>query len=180
MIQEEKNPQVHHMTVRGARNALAHRQISQESYRAVLRGELSLADAKSLGRGRGPDTPEDHSSPREGQETPGRASAEQGKDTPPQPLSRLSKNDRSRLCLCSCGRRTKGGRFIAGHDMRLVTYAKEYIRGERKLTEEQIAYVRESGKLDRAKVQVEKEDARRREKEQRKVARQSKRETANG
>jgi hypothetical protein len=49
MIPEEQNPKIHHMTVKAARTALAHRLISQDSYRAVLRGELSLVDAKALG-----------------------------------------------------------------------------------------------------------------------------------
>jgi hypothetical protein len=51
--------------------------------------------------------------------------------------------------------------------MRLVTYAKEYVRGERELTDEQLEYVTTSGKLDRARKQVEKE----REKERRRAER---------
>ena len=49
---------------------------------------------------------------------------------------------------------------MPGHDMRLVTYAKEHVRGERELTGEQLEYVQQSGKLDRAKAQVEKEGRR--------------------
>jgi hypothetical protein len=159
MTPEEQNPHpsVHHQTIRGARLALARKGISQESYRAVLRGELSLADAKEHGRGRGPDAPVGNSGQDEAVETPGRTSAEDAPDTPPQPVSRISKDDRSRLCLCSCGRRTKGGRFLPGHDVRMVTLGKGYVHGEVEPTEEQMEYLRESGKLDRARKQVEKE-----------------------
>jgi hypothetical protein len=52
---------VHGNTKRAARIALAKKQISQESYEAILRGELSLADGKALGCEGGPDTPEDRS-----------------------------------------------------------------------------------------------------------------------
>jgi hypothetical protein len=48
MTPEERNPKVHHQTARGARLALARKEISQESYRAVLAGELSLDQAKKL------------------------------------------------------------------------------------------------------------------------------------
>lgn len=41
---------VHHQTERGARIALARKQITQESYEATLRGELSLVQARELGR----------------------------------------------------------------------------------------------------------------------------------
>jgi len=57
-----------------------------------------------------------------------------------------------------------------GHDVRLVTYAKEYVRGKLELTSEQLEYARESGKLDRARTQVEKEDARTRRVETTKAA----------
>jgi hypothetical protein len=76
--------------------------------------------------------------------------------------------------MCECGTPTKG-RFAPGHDVRLVTYAKEYVRGERELTEEQLEYARESGKLERARAQVEKEERKRREKERRKAERTAKR-----
>jgi hypothetical protein len=45
---------VHHQTERGARIALAKKQISQESYEAILQGELSLAETRKLGCDRGP------------------------------------------------------------------------------------------------------------------------------
>lgn len=48
---------VHHQTERGARIALAKRLISRASYEAVLCGELSLAEAKELGREGAPERP---------------------------------------------------------------------------------------------------------------------------
>jgi hypothetical protein len=95
MIPEEQNPKVHHMTMKGARNALAHRLISQDSYRAVLRGELTLTEAKSLGRDRGPST----------------SAPEKVQEKPPEPS----------LCLCGCGQRPRSPRslFVQGHDSRL-------------------------------------------------------------
>ncbi len=109
MIEEERNPQVHHMTVRGARNALAHRLISQESYRAVLRGELTLADAKALGRDRGPDIDEGYTDPPTATETPGWASPEDHQD---------GTDKAQKFCLCGCGEPVSRT-FKPGHDARL-------------------------------------------------------------
>jgi hypothetical protein len=44
-----------------------------------------------------------------------------------------------------------------------VTFAKQYVRGERQLTDEQMEYVATSGKLERARMQVQKEDEQARE-----------------
>jgi hypothetical protein len=109
MIPEEQNPRVHHMTVKAAGTALAQRQISQENYRAVLRGELSLAEAKSLGRDRGPNTPEDHSGPGEATEAP-------------------RKGRTPRPCGCGCGGTTKGGVYLPGHDAKLRSELMAQIR----------------------------------------------------
>jgi hypothetical protein len=57
---------VHHQTERGARIALAKKQISRASYEAILRGELSLVQARELGRDRGPHDTGQASSGREG------------------------------------------------------------------------------------------------------------------
>jgi hypothetical protein len=62
--------------------------------------------------------------------------------------------------MCACETRTKGGRFAPGHDVRMVSYALEYLRGERELTDEQMAYVRESGKLERARTRLAEEERR--------------------
>src|SRR5829696_5998975 len=126
MIEEEKNPKVHHNTVKAAETALAHRLVSQESYRAVLSGELSLAKAKSLGRSRGPSTPE----------------SKKVQERPPEPSP----------CLCGCGQRPKShkSRFVQGHDHRLFGELKRnlendpLLRNER-FTDEQREYAVERG-----------------------------------
>jgi hypothetical protein len=127
MIPEEQDPKVHHMTIRGARNALAHRLISQDSYRSVLRGELSLEEAKFLGRARGPNTP----------------ALEKVQEMPPE----------SSPCLCGCGQRPRSPRslFVQGHDAKLrselVAQIKKgdiLLRSER-LTPEQRGYAVERG-----------------------------------
>jgi hypothetical protein len=128
MIPEEKHPKVHHMTAKGARTALAHRLISQDSYRTVLRGELSLAEARELGRDRGPhDT------------GPASDGHEEGRKTPREGCT-------PRPCMCSCGGTTKGGRFLPGHDAilrsELVAQIKKgdvLLRSER-ITPEQRRY----------------------------------------
>jgi len=79
--------------------------------------------------------------------------------------------------MCACGTRTKGGRFAPGHDVRMVSYAKEYLRGERELTDEQMIYVRDSGKLERASKRLTEEERRRREQAARKAKRQAKAQT---
>jgi len=106
MIPEERNPKIHHITAKAARTALAHRLISQDSYRAVLRGELSLADAKSLGRDRSPSTP----------------ALEKVQETPPEAAP----------CLCGCGQRPKSprSRFVQGHDHRLYGELKRNLKND--------------------------------------------------
>ena len=106
MIPEEQNPKIHHMTAKAARTALAHRLISQDSYRAVLRGELSLADAKSLWRDRGPSSPE----------------LEKVQDMSPEPAP----------CLCGCGQqpRSPRSRFVQGHDHRLYGELKRNLKND--------------------------------------------------
>jgi len=143
MTPEEKNPKVHHQTARGGRLALARKEISQDSYRAVLAEELSLSDAKRLGRDGGP-TPADA---REGQdrtvETSRSASAQAATGTPPQD---------HRLCLCGCGEPVRGkkAKFRPGHDHRLYGELKRnlkhdpLLRNER-FTDEQRAYAKERG-----------------------------------
>ena len=134
MIPEEKNPKVHHMTMKGARNALAHRLISQDSYRAVLRGELSLPDAKSLGRDRGPEIPGPNSGQDEGRKTSRKGRA-------------------PRACLCGCGRWPRSPRslFVQGHDAILrselaaqIKKGDVLLRSER-ITHEQHRYAVERG-----------------------------------
>jgi hypothetical protein len=110
---------------------------------AKIHGNSKMAaeiEAKKLGREGGPDALTSRGGSRRASEPPrkGQGASEDGTDGPPQPVSRTSKEDRSRLCMCACGTRTKGGRFAPGHDVRMVSYAKEYLRGERELTDEQM------------------------------------------
>jgi hypothetical protein len=129
MTPEERNPKVHHQTARGARLALARKEISQESYRAVLAGELSLADAKSLGRVGGPSTPP----------------TEKVQETPPEPSP----------CLCGCGQRPRSShsRFVQGHDHRLYGELKRNLKADpllrnERFSDQQKAYAKERGLLD--------------------------------
>lgn len=141
---------VHGNTKKAADMSLAKKAISPDSYKAVLAGELSLEKARELGRNAGPSGP----------------------------AVRVDKNDRTPTktpCLCGCGELVPRN-FKPGHDMRLPTFAKEYVRGERELSEEQMEYVQTSGKLDRARAQVEKEEAKRKERIEAKAQKQRKKE----
>jgi hypothetical protein len=142
MIPEEQNPKVHHMTAKGARTALAHRLISQDSYRAVLRGELSLAEARELGRDRGPhDTGQGSDGPGTTRKTP-REARERSQES----------MGASGTCLCGCREPVRGkkSKFRPGHDMRLYGELKRnlerdpLLRNER-FNDEQRAYARERG-----------------------------------
>jgi hypothetical protein len=140
---------VHGNTKKAADMALAKRAISPDSHKAVHEGRITLDEARELGR--------------------------EGSPFGPAPKA-ISKNDRTptkTACLCGCGELVPRT-FNAGHDVRLVSLAKAYVRGERELTEEQLEYVTTSGKLDRAKAQVAKEDAKRQEQERRKAERPAK------
>ena len=149
--------EVHHQTRKAADIALAKRTISRASYDALLAGEISLQAARDLGREGGPRASDVSVRPGTATQT-SRSAAGGGADAPPRPPSRISKDDRSRLCICGCQRPTRG-RFAPGHDQRLLKYAYEYVRGERELTEEQLEYVRdETDKLERARKRVERED----------------------
>jgi hypothetical protein len=163
----EQKPKIDGRTRKAADIALAKRQISPASYRALVEegGRITLQQAKELGRDRGPDdTGQGHNGPERPAGRARSASADDRRDAPPQPVSRISKNDRSRLCICGCQRTTRG-RFAPGHDQRLVKYAYEYVRGERELTEEQLEYVRdETDKLERARKRVEREEQKNRQK----------------
>jgi hypothetical protein len=121
---------VYHATRRAADLALAKKAISPDSHWAVHEGRITMDEARSLGR--------------------------EGSPFGPAPKT-ISKNDRTRPCI-ACGGTTKGGRFHPGCDAKMHRLAREYVRGERELTEEQLAYLRESGKLERAKARVAEED----------------------
>jgi hypothetical protein len=123
------NTKVHGNTKKAADMALAQREISRDSHRAVHEGRITLAEAKELERDRGPGTPERRSG------GPGAAT-----ERPP----------KGRECLCSCGGTTRGGRFLPGHDMRLYGELKRnlekdpLLRNER-FNDEQRQYAKERG-----------------------------------
>ena len=161
MTPEEKNPKAHHQTVRGARLALARRQVSQKSYRAVLAGEITLQQAKAIGRDGAPatDIGQSPSGPGTATEISPSASTggtQDGADRPPQPLSRISKDDRTRSCLCGCRRETRG-LFARGHDMAMYRVAREHLTEGRELSDEQREYLERSGKMERVKDKITQE-----------------------
>jgi hypothetical protein len=128
---------VHHQTERGARIALAKKQISQASYEAVLAATLTLAEAKELGRDRGPhDTSQASSGHEEGRKTPREGSQEHSRSG-------------AATCLCGCGEPVKN-RFRPGHDMRLYGELKRNLEKDpllrnQRFTDEQKAYAKERG-----------------------------------
>jgi hypothetical protein len=126
---------VHGNTRKAAEMALAKRLISRSSYGAILAGTLTLAEAKSLGRDRGPhDTGQASDGPGTATETPRRSRT-------------------ARRCMCSCGQRPRSPRslFVQGHDAilrsELVAQIKKgdvLLRSER-ITPEQRRYAVERG-----------------------------------
>ena len=137
----QQNPKIDGRTKRALDMAIARKQVSQESYRAVLAGTLTLQEAKAIGRDGTPATDATGSSggPGTGTEIPGRG----GTEDPDAP---------ARRCLCGCGQvpRGKKSRFVQGHDSRLHADIKRnlekdpLLRNER-FTDAQRAYARERG-----------------------------------
>ena len=133
---------VHHATRKAADKALAEGAITEQAHAAVLAGEMSLADAKALGRNRGPDTPEGRSGPRQASGGP-----REGQERPADALQEAHSG-----CLCGCGGIPKGknSRFLMGHDHRLFGELKRnlqkdpLLRNER-FTDEQRRYAVERG-----------------------------------
>ena len=110
--------------------AIARKQVSQESYRAVMRGESTLERAKELGRSRAADTSE--------------ASDALGRGA-----SGPRKGRRPRPCI-ACAGMTKGGRFHPGCDQKLFGELKRNLQNDpllrnERFSEEQKAYARERG-----------------------------------
>ena len=132
----------HHATRKGADMSLARKEISSDSHNAVLAGELSLEEARFLGRNAGPSGP----------------------------TVRVDKNDRPPTktpCLCGCGEFVARS-FKAGHDMRMHRIAREHLTEGRKLSKEQRDYLETSGKLERTKRKVSEEKRRKTEREAKK------------
>jgi hypothetical protein len=141
----QQNPKIDGRTKRALDMAIARKQVSRGSYRAVLAGTLTLQEAKAIGRDGGPatDAAQGISGPGRGRET-AETPQEQPTDAP---------QGTPRSCLCGCGETTRGGRFKPGHDARLYGELKRnlekdpLLRNER-FTEEQRGYARERGLLD--------------------------------
>ena len=133
----QQAPKLDGRTRRALDMAIARKQVSQGSYRAVLAGALTLQEAKAMGRDGAPAT--DASEGRSGREEPSTGPREGRQPRP---------------CLCSCGGTTRGGRFLPGHDARLHGELKRnlekdpMLRNER-FTEEQKAYAVERGLIAR-------------------------------
>jgi hypothetical protein len=144
---ENTGAKVHGNTRKAADLSLAKREISPDSHRAVHEGRISLEEARELGRNAGPSGP----------------------------AVRVSKDDRTPTktpCLWGCGILV-ARIFAPGHDMRMVSLAKIYVRGEANPNEAQMAYLEESGKLERAKAQVARENERARERATKKAEREA-------
>ena len=139
----EKDTKIDGRARRAADIALAKRQISPASYRALVEegGRITLQQAKELGRDRGPDGAiQGHGDQETATETVGRTSAEDGIERAP--------------CLCGCGQAPKGkkARFLMGHDNRLFGELKRNLRSDpllrnARFTDEQREYARERGLL---------------------------------
>jgi hypothetical protein len=165
-LMTEQDTKIDGWTKRALDLAIARKQVNQASYRAVIRGEISLAEAKAIGRDGAPaaDITKGRSGPGESTEAP-RASTKDGADTPrqdapagPRLRSRISKNDRLSPCVCGCGKLVEN-RFATGHDMRMFRVAREHLTEGRELTDEQREYLVESGKMERVRVRLVEEDA---------------------
>ena len=107
-------------TKRGLDVAIAKRQVSQESYRAVLAGEITLQQAKAIGRDGAPAAGTGGATDGPGRATGARSASAQGSaHTPPQPVSRISKNDTTQECWCGCQEFTSPNRrWRPGHDQK--------------------------------------------------------------
>jgi hypothetical protein len=130
---------VHGNTKKAADMALARREISRDSHRAVHEGRITLVEAKELRREGGHDAPTSRSG--SGAATEG---LRKGRERPQEGTGAL------RTCLCGCREpmRGKKSRFRPGHDARLYGELKRnlekdpLLRNER-FTDEQKAYAKE-------------------------------------
>ncbi len=133
MTEEAK---AHHATKKAADIAIAKKQISPDSYRAVLAGQISLQDARELGR--------------------------EGSPYGPAPKA-ISKDDRTptkTACLCGCGELVPRT-FKAGHDARMFRVARKHLTEGREITKEQREYLETSGKMERVRSKLAEEDRKR-------------------
>jgi hypothetical protein len=171
----EQNTKIDGRTKRAADLAIAKRTISRASYDAILAGRIGLVEAKAIGRNGAP-AADATDGPGAAAEISRSASAVGGQDradTPPRPVSRISKDDRTPTktpCLCGCG--TPVVRLFAqGHDARMLRVAREHLAEGRELSDEQREYLESSGKMERVRAKLAEEDARRRTAEVQKTTR---------
>ena len=138
MTTEATEQNIDGRTKRALDTAIAKKQVSQESYRAVLEGRIDLKAAKDLGRDGSPFGP-----------------------TP----KTVSKNDRTRLCMCQCGRETRG-RFATGHDARVKGWIVRAVREGTldELSEEIQEYAAERNLIRQTRERMAAEEAKRQEK----------------
>jgi hypothetical protein len=159
--------QIDGRTRRAADMALAKRSISRASYDALLAGRIGIAEAKSIGRDGAPaaDTAQASGGPGTATRVSRSASAEDRRDTPPQPASRINKNDRTPTktpCLCGCGLEVPRT-FAPGHDARMFRVAREHLTEGTELTEEQRKYLESPGKMERVRAKLAEEEQKRQE-----------------
>lgn len=111
-----------------AKRYLREGRISKVAYDAVISGDITLGRALEFG----PDAPEDTTDHYH------RIQPEGGKKTRPG------------SCLCGCGEIpvTKNGRFIPGHDARMVRLAGLWLSADMDLSADQIDYCIERGLMD--------------------------------
>ena len=134
-------------TVLGANLVLDRKAISEESHKAVLDCEMTLARAKDLGPGHGPDGPV----------------------AEPKAAKKAKAKEPGSPCLCGCGVMV-ARRFAPGHDARMFRVAREHLAEGRELSGEQTEYLEASGKMGRVGARLA-EDERRRERAAKKAGR---------
>lgn len=120
--------------------ALAKKQISQDSHKAVHEGRIGLEEARELGRDAGPGGP----------------------------AVRVDKNDRTRLCAYQCGEYT-GSTWKQGHDARLPGLVLRSLKGEIELTEEQREHAERRDLFARAEAKLAEERTKAERKTEREV-----------
>ncbi len=138
---------VHGNTKKAADMSLAKKAISPDSHRAVLAGDLSLEEARELGR--------------------------EGSPFGPTPKT-ANKNDRTRECACGCGERTAGGVWRMGHDARLPGLVLRAYMGEIELTDEQHEHAQKRDLFAKAESKVAARKAKEEARAARKAEREAK------
>lgn len=158
---------VHHMTLK---RMVRDGELTQELADEVRRDERTVEDA--LAAMQKPDV--------SGDMLDGNDSGP-GYENAPKPKSRLDKYSANAVeCLCGCGQKPSGkkARWVQGHDARSLSWCRKLLTGElseNDFTSEQRDYMESSGKLEKMRQQLEKEERKRQQKAQEKAERQSER-----